>query len=82
MWSALALVCSSAAFDGAGGAYLHAGWISPAFSTLLLLKVSGVPMVEKAGEKRWGAEPEYQAYMARTPCIVPFSGAGAKRKPN
>ena len=54
MWSALALVCSSAAFDGAGGAYLHAGWISPAFSTLLLLKVSGVPMVEKAGENDTG----------------------------
>ena len=71
MWSALSLICSSAALDGAGGAYLHAGWISPAFSALLLLKVSGVPMVEKAGEKKWGAEPEYQAYMANTPCVVP-----------
>ena len=80
MWSALALVCSSAAFDGAGGAYLHAGWISPAFSTLLLLKVSGVPMVERAGEKKWGGEPEYQAYMANTPCVVPFFNPGVKIK--
>lgn len=75
MWSALALVCSSAALDGAGGAWLHAGWISPAFSALLLLKVSGVPMVEKAGEKKWGADPKYRAYMASTPCIVPFFGS-------
>ncbi|CAK8990024.1 unnamed protein product [Durusdinium trenchii] len=38
-------------------------WISPAFNALLLLRVSGVPMLEKAGEEKWGSDPEYQHYM-------------------
>ena len=71
MWGALALISSSAAFDGAP-ARLHAGWISPAFSALLLLKVSGVPLVERAGEKKWGKDPAYRKYMDSTPCVIPF----------
>merc|ERR1711990_873521 len=80
MWCGLSVVCSSAALDGAGGTYLHAGWISPAFSALLLLKVSGVPMLEKAGEKKWGLEPAYQKYIKSTPCLVPFWPVAAVQK--
>ena len=71
MWCALSLLCSSAAFDGAPGK-LHAAWLSPAFSALLLLKVSGVPLVEAAGEKKWGNDPTYRKYMESTPCVIPF----------
>jgi len=47
-------------------------WISPAFNALLLIYVSGVPLLEKAGAKKWGQEPEYRHYMENTSCIVPW----------
>merc|ERR1712050_670616 len=46
-------------------------WLSPVTTIVLLLKVSGVPLLEAAGEERWGNLPEYQHYMKNTPCIVP-----------
>jgi steroid 5-alpha reductase family enzyme len=52
------------------------GWqwvtlISPVFVFLLLTRVSGVPLLEKSADKRWGGEPEYEAYKARTSVLVP-----------
>lgn len=46
-------------------------WLSPVTTWILLLKVTGVPMLEKAGSEKWGLEPAYCWYMAKTPCIVP-----------
>ena len=45
--------------------------ISPLFVWLLLTRLSGVPMLERKARERWGREPEYQAYKARTPMLVP-----------
>ena len=52
------------------------GWqwvaiISPLFVTLLLTRVSGVPLLEKKAERKWGGQPDYEAYKARTPVLVP-----------
>lgn len=52
------------------------GWqwvtlISPVFVALLLTKVSGVPMLEDKADARWGGQPDYEAYKARTPILVP-----------
>lgn len=52
------------------------GWqyvtlVSPVFVYVLLTRISGVPMLEARGKKRWGHEPGYQAYKARTPVLVP-----------
>jgi steroid 5-alpha reductase family enzyme len=52
------------------------GWqwltlISPLFVTLLLTRVSGLPMLEKRADEKWGGQPEYEAYKARTPVLVP-----------
>ncbi|NNL98253.1 MAG: DUF1295 domain-containing protein [Acidimicrobiia bacterium] len=52
------------------------GWqwvvlISPVFVTLLLMRVSGIPMLEARSDKRWGEEEAYQAYKAATPVLVP-----------
>jgi len=53
MWASLALMISF--FGILTGQYsLLFAWVSPAFTATLLLKVSGVPMVEKAGMKKWG----------------------------
>ena len=52
------------------------GWqyvtlVSPLFVTLLLTRISGIPMLEARAKKRWGDEPAYQSYVARTPVLVP-----------
>jgi len=49
-------------------------WIalaSPVFVTLLLTKVSGVPLLEAKAEKKWGGQPDYEAYKRSTPVLVP-----------
>jgi steroid 5-alpha reductase family enzyme len=55
-------------------------WVSPAFTAFLLLKVSGVPMVEAAGKKKWGDNPEYQNYMKHTNMLIPGSPAPPMKK--
>jgi steroid 5-alpha reductase family enzyme len=52
------------------------GWqyvtlISPVFVFFLLTRVSGIPMLESRADERWGEEPAYQAYKARTPVLFP-----------
>ena len=52
------------------------GWqyitlLSPVFVFLLLTRVSGVPMLERRADKRWGGEEAYEAYKARTPVLIP-----------
>lgn len=44
--------------------------ISPAFVTLLLTTVSGIPLLEKQGDERWGKTKEYQQYKARTSVLL------------
>ena len=41
--------------------------ISPVFVYLLITRISGVPMLEKRADKRWGGEPDYERYKAATP---------------
>ncbi len=48
------------------------GWqwialISPVFVTLLLTRVSGVPLLENKSDKKWGGQEDYEAYKKRTP---------------
>jgi steroid 5-alpha reductase family enzyme len=51
------------------------GWqlvtlVSPLFVILLLTRVSGIPMLEKRADERWGGQPDYEAYKERTPVLV------------
>jgi steroid 5-alpha reductase family enzyme len=49
------------------------GWlmlISPVFITLLLTKVSGVPMLEKRADEKWGGQTDYETYKARTSVLI------------
>ena len=53
------------------------GWrwialISPIFVFVLLTRISGVPMLERRAEKRWGTEPEFRAYTDNTSVLVPL----------
>ena len=52
------------------------GWqwvamISPLFVTLLLTRVSGVPMLEKSADEKWGGQEDYETYKASTPVLIP-----------
>lgn len=50
-------------------------WISvesPLFVAFLLIKVSGIPLLEARADHKWGQDPEYQAYKANTPELVPL----------
>lgn len=44
----------------------------PVFITLLLLFVSGVPLLEKSADEKYGHDPRYQAYKRRTSIFVPL----------
>ena len=51
------------------------GWqwatlISPVFVFFLLTKVSGVPLLEQAADKRWGGQDDYETYKQVTPVLV------------
>lgn len=55
------------------------GWqfvtlVSPVFVYLLLSRVSGIPLLEKKAEAKWGGQHEYETYKAQTPVLVPFLG--------
>jgi steroid 5-alpha reductase family enzyme len=60
------------------------GWqwvtlISPLFVILLLTRVSGVPLLEKSADKKWGGQDEYEAYKARTSVLVLWPPSSATR---
>lgn len=66
LWCGIALMAAPAL----------AGWqwltlVSPLFVFLLLTRVSGVPLLERKADRRWGNDPEWQAYKANTPVLVP-----------
>ena len=66
LWTGIAIVAVPLM---QGGQWI--GLISPVFVALLLIRVSGIPMLEKKSDQQWGDDPAYQAYKARTPVLVP-----------
>jgi steroid 5-alpha reductase family enzyme len=58
-----------------GGQWLTA--LSPVFVTFLLTRVSGIPLLERRADARWGDDPAYQAYKARTPVLWPRPRLGS-----
>ncbi|MCG2787239.1 MAG: DUF1295 domain-containing protein [Anaerolineae bacterium] len=52
------------------------GWqwvamISPLFVALLLIRVSGIPLLEQKSDKKWGGQPDYEEYKKNTPVLIP-----------
>lgn len=52
------------------------GWqfltlVSPVFVTILLTRISGVPMLEKRADEKWGGNPDYEEYKKNTPALIP-----------
>jgi len=66
LWTGVALIAAETL----------SGWrwlalVSPLFVYGLLTRVSGVPLLEARGRRRWGKDPAYQAYVQRTPVLWP-----------
>jgi steroid 5-alpha reductase family enzyme len=52
------------------------GWqwatlISPVFVAFLLIKVSGIPLLEDKADSRWGGQEDYEEYKRTTPVLIP-----------
>ncbi|MEM7339905.1 MAG: DUF1295 domain-containing protein [Actinomycetota bacterium] len=59
------------------------GWrwvalISPVFVFVLLTRISGIPLLARRAEARWGSEASYRRYVERTSLLVPLP----PRRPN
>ena len=67
LWSGIAVI-GSASLSGAEWLAL----VSPVFVALLLLKVSGVPLLDERAIERWGHDPDYLAYRQRTRVLLPI----------
>jgi len=52
------------------------GWqwatlISPIFVALLITRISGIPMLEKRADEKWGGREDYEAYKRTTSVLIP-----------
>lgn len=66
LWTGLLVLASSTL---SGWAWVVV--LSPLFVTLLLTKVSGVPLLEARADARFGDDADYQRYKANTPVLIP-----------
>ncbi|OAH49086.1 DUF1295 domain-containing protein [Microbacterium oleivorans] len=66
-WIGVAVVAAPV-FEG----WQWIGLLSPVFVILLLTRVSGVPLLEKKADERWGGDADYEAYKTATPVLVPM----------
>lgn len=66
-WWCVAIAVSPVAMSGGGIINLILILISPLTITYLILKVSGIPMLEAKND----ADPEWEAYKAKTPAFFP-----------
>jgi len=67
LWVGIYISCSSV-FRGAQ--YLSV--LSPVMVMLLITKLSGIPLLEQAGLKKWGHLAEYKKYLEDVPVLIPF----------
>lgn len=59
------------------------GWtyltlISPIFVVILLTRISGVPLLEKRADEKWGGQADYESYKARTSVLIPLPPSDRK----
>ena len=55
--------------------------IGPVFITLLLLFVSGIPLLEKSANEKYGGDAAYRDYKRRTSILVPLPPGTRSRPP-
>ncbi|MGB1556521.1 MAG: DUF1295 domain-containing protein [Oceanococcaceae bacterium] len=65
LWTGMALAASPVFV-----AWEWLGWLSPLFVALLLIKISGVPLLEQRSDAKWGGQADYEAYKRNTPVLM------------
>lgn len=82
-WALMAF-CLPAIYEKQGVASLVLALLSPGFETALLLYISGVPLLEKAADDKWGDDVAYKRYKETVSVLVPWKPkampGGGKRK--
>lgn len=58
-------------FSSLTGKDIYSAALSPLYIVCLLLFVSGVPLLEKSANKKWGNLPAYKAYKKSVPVLLP-----------
>lgn len=66
LWSGICVIAWPS-FSG----WSYAGLISPLFVAWLLIKFSGIPLLEQRADQRWGGQDDYERYKANTPVLLP-----------
>ena len=66
LWTGMAIVAVPV-LEG----WQWAALISPVFVAFLLIKVSGIPMLEEKANERWGGQERYEEYKRHTPVLIP-----------
>lgn len=72
LWVGIALIALPAL-----SGWQHVTLVSPLFVYLLLTRISGIPPLEERADEKWGDDPDYRAYVARTPELWPRSPSRA-----
>jgi steroid 5-alpha reductase family enzyme len=67
LWLGISLI-SFSSLEG----FQYVTLISPIFTYLLLVNVSGINLLEKSGKKKWGHLESYKAYKKNTPRLIGF----------
>ena len=65
LWFGISLI-SFSSLEG----FQYVTLISPIFTYLLLVNVSGINLLEKSGDKRWGMLESYKKYKEKTPRLI------------
>ena len=65
LWTGMAIVAVPVL-----SGWQYATLISPVFVAFLLIKVSGIPMLEEKADERWGGQDDYEDYKRRTPVLI------------
>lgn len=66
IWVGIALI-SFPAMEG----WRYITLISPVFVALLITQISGVPILERLADERWGGQKDYEEYKQKTPVLIP-----------
>lgn len=74
LWMSLCVTCNNG-IEGLPAKL--ASLASPSFVSYLLMCVSGVPLLQKAAMKKYGGDPAFLAYRARTSLVVPLPNRAA-----
>ncbi|CAG9802743.1 unnamed protein product [Chironomus riparius] len=67
LWFAFSLI-------GFSGSHSLGVFLTPVFVALLLIFVSGIPLLEQSADVKFGNNDEYKTYKSSTPVLIPFFG--------